>query len=163
MTSGRWGVVVSVLAEAMLVAGCGDSFERSDSTGDGTGGAGQGTPAPGLPAGPPPNFETLPTVAEEEGVVVAQQFSRHHKLDTLQVYLDNTDRTRAAADTMAGAIERAMRAAQEQGVAGKALTPFLLTQIAQSTEGVSVEANVAFLKNNAAVAARIAGALGRKQ
>jgi pseudouridine-5'-phosphate glycosidase len=61
------------------------------------------------------------------------------------------------------AIERALSAAQEQGIAGKALTPFLLSQIAQLTEGASVETNITFLKNNAAVAARIAGALGREQ
>ena len=61
------------------------------------------------------------------------------------------------------AIERALTAAQEQGITGKALTPFLLDQIAQSTKGASVEANVAFLKNNAAVAARIAGVLKRDE
>jgi pseudouridine-5'-phosphate glycosidase len=57
------------------------------------------------------------------------------------------------------AIAKALAVAQEQGITGKALTPFLLSQIAQSTEGASVEANIAFLKNNAAVAARIAGVL----
>ena len=57
------------------------------------------------------------------------------------------------------AIEQALAAAEERGVIGKALTPFLLSQIAQLTEGASVEANITFLKNNAAVAARIAGAL----
>jgi pseudouridine-5'-phosphate glycosidase len=58
------------------------------------------------------------------------------------------------------AIEKALAAAERQGITGKALTPFLLNQIAQSTEGASVEANTTFLKNNAAVAARIARALG---
>jgi pseudouridine-5'-phosphate glycosidase len=57
------------------------------------------------------------------------------------------------------AIELALTAAKEYGVAGKALTPFLLSQVAHITEGRSLAANVAFLKNNAAVAARIAGAL----
>ena len=57
------------------------------------------------------------------------------------------------------AIERALATAEERGITGKAVTPFLLDQIARSTEGASVESNVAFLKNNAAVAARIAGAL----
>ena len=61
------------------------------------------------------------------------------------------------------AIERALAAAQEQGITGKALTPFLLSRIAQSTEGASVEANITFLKNNAAVAARIAGALKEEE
>jgi pseudouridine-5'-phosphate glycosidase len=57
------------------------------------------------------------------------------------------------------AIERAMTAAREKGIAGKVLTPFLLSEIARLTEGASVEANIALLRNNAAVAARIAGAL----
>jgi pseudouridine-5'-phosphate glycosidase len=57
------------------------------------------------------------------------------------------------------AIERALAAAEKQGVTGKALTPFLLGQIARITEGRSLAANIALLKNNAAVAARIAGAL----
>jgi len=57
------------------------------------------------------------------------------------------------------AIERALAAAEEQGVTGKALTPFLLGQIARITEGRSLAANIALLKNNAAVAARIARAL----
>jgi len=57
------------------------------------------------------------------------------------------------------AIARALAAARGQGITGKALTPFLLGRIAQSTEGASVEANVALLKNNAVVAARIASAL----
>lgn len=61
------------------------------------------------------------------------------------------------------AIEWALAAAEEQGIAGKALTPFLLSQIARSTDGASVEANVALLRNNAAVAARIAGALKEMQ
>jgi len=59
------------------------------------------------------------------------------------------------------AIERALAAAQERGITGKELTPFLLSQIARSTDGASVEANITFLKNNAAVAAQIAGALKR--
>ena len=57
------------------------------------------------------------------------------------------------------AIERALAAAEEGGITGKALTPFLLSQIVHITEGRSMAANVALLKNNAAVAARIASAL----
>ena len=62
-----------------------------------------------------------------------------------------------------GAIERALAAAEEQGMKGKVLTPFLLGQIARITEGRSLVANIALLKNNAVVAARIAGALKEEQ
>ena len=61
------------------------------------------------------------------------------------------------------AIEQAVAAAREQGITGKALTPFLLSQIVRITEGMSMAANVTLLKNNAAVAARIAGALKEEQ
>ena len=60
------------------------------------------------------------------------------------------------------AIERALKAAEERGVRGKALTPFLLGQIARLTEGRSLAANIALLKNNAAVAAQIARALASR-
>ncbi len=57
------------------------------------------------------------------------------------------------------AVETAMAAAEEQGIHGKALTPFLLQTIGKLTGGESVETNLAFLKQNAAVAAQIAVAL----
>lgn len=56
-------------------------------------------------------------------------------------------------------IERALAEAEAQGVAGNALTPFLLARLAEITEGRSVRTNVALLKNNVAVAAEIAGQL----
>jgi integrase/recombinase XerC len=49
----------------------------------------------------------ITTVAERSGVIAAQQLSRHRKLDTLQLYLDNTDRTVAPVDTMASALDEA--------------------------------------------------------
>lgn len=61
------------------------------------------------------------------------------------------------------AIAQAIAAADKQGITGKALTPFLLSQIARITKGRSMVANIALLKNNAAVAARIARALKEKE
>lgn len=57
-------------------------------------------------------------------------------------------------------IDRALAAAREADVRGKAITPFLLREVARLTEGRSLEANVALLRGNAEVAARIAMALG---
>ena len=54
------------------------------------------------------------------------------------------------------AVARAMEKAQSLGIAGAALTPFLLGRVAETTEGRSLRANVALLVNNAAVAAEIA-------
>jgi pseudouridine-5'-phosphate glycosidase len=63
-----------------------------------------------------------------------------------------------AADAEA-AIAEAVRLADQAGVAGAEVTPFILGQIAGLTHGRSVSANVALLLNNARVAAQIAGAL----
>ena len=56
-------------------------------------------------------------------------------------------------------IEAAVAAAEAQGVAGKAVTPFLLARLLAATEGRSLAANVALIENNASLAARVAGAL----
>ncbi|HKP76003.1 MAG TPA: pseudouridine-5'-phosphate glycosidase, partial [Longimicrobiaceae bacterium] len=53
-----------------------------------------------------------------------------------------------AADVEA-AIRDALEAADAQGVRGKAVTPFLLSAVAERTGGRSLEANVALLRNNA--------------
>ena len=53
----------------------------------------------------------------------------------------------------------ALAEARAQRIDGNAVTPFLLKWLAQETGGASLKANVALLKNNAAVAAQIAAAL----
>ena len=60
-----------------------------------------------------------------------------------------------------GHVRAAERAAKEQGVRGKDITPFLLGRMASSSEGASLKANLALLENNARVAARIAAAHAR--
>jgi pseudouridine-5'-phosphate glycosidase len=57
------------------------------------------------------------------------------------------------------AVTRALAEAEEQGVRGPAVTPFLLARVAELTGGESVAANRALLLNNATWAARIARAL----
>ncbi|MGB1383689.1 MAG: pseudouridine-5'-phosphate glycosidase [Flavobacteriales bacterium] len=54
------------------------------------------------------------------------------------------------------ATEQALAAAEAAGVEGKALTPFLLKHIAEATQGKSLAANVALVKNNARVGAQVA-------
>ena len=53
-------------------------------------------------------------------------------------------------------IVQANREAREQGIRGKALTPFLLGRISELTAGTSMRANLSLLLNNARVAAQIA-------
>ncbi|HRT06050.1 MAG TPA: pseudouridine-5'-phosphate glycosidase [Kiritimatiellia bacterium] len=57
------------------------------------------------------------------------------------------------------AIAQALEEAEERGVRGKYVTPFLLARVSELTHEESRTANVALLQNNARVAALIAGAL----
>jgi pseudouridine-5'-phosphate glycosidase len=50
----------------------------------------------------------------------------------------------------------ALEDAEWKGIAGPALTPFLLSQMAERSEGATLRANIALLENNARVAAEIA-------
>ncbi|AWB48491.1 pseudouridine-5-phosphate glycosidase [Gemmobacter aquarius] len=56
-------------------------------------------------------------------------------------------------------IETALAEAAAQGIAAKAVTPFLLGRIFELTEGRSLAANIALVLNNARLAAAIAKAL----
>jgi pseudouridine-5'-phosphate glycosidase len=58
--------------------------------------------------------------------------------------------------------EQALREADEQGVSGKAVTPFLLARIKELTGGRSLATNIALVKHNALVGARLAVALNHK-
>lgn len=57
------------------------------------------------------------------------------------------------------AIDRAMTAPTRQGIRGKAVTPFLLSELEKLTGGKTLEANRALLVNNASIAASIAASL----
>jgi len=54
------------------------------------------------------------------------------------------------------AIEKALKMADEQGVHGKEITPFLLKTVVELTGGESLESNIHLILNNAAVGAEIA-------
>ncbi|MBL8177513.1 MAG: pseudouridine-5'-phosphate glycosidase, partial [Bryobacterales bacterium] len=57
------------------------------------------------------------------------------------------------------AIAAAMRQIEEARITGKAVTPFLLRAIKEATGGRSLAANIALIRNNAALGAQIAAAL----
>ena len=61
-----------------------------------------------------------------------------------------------SAETLAPIIAEATQAAEAQGIAGKEVTPFLLSRIFETTKGASLEANIALVLNNARLAAQIA-------
>lgn len=59
-------------------------------------------------------------------------------------------------DIIDKAIEKALRTADENGIKGKDVTPFLLSEIQNITEGKSLDTNIKLVLNNAKLAAEIA-------
>lgn len=64
-----------------------------------------------------------------------------------------------AASEMNRHIAAALATAKAKGIEGKAVTPFLLGEILNLTDGESLKTNIALVLNNARLAARIAGEL----
>lgn len=56
------------------------------------------------------------------------------------------------------AIKKSLDRARDQGIKGKAITPFLLSEIERRTEGLSLKTNIQLVLNNAGLAARVAAA-----
>lgn len=63
------------------------------------------------------------------------------------------------ADQLVPVIALAQAEAEEAGISGKSVTPFLLERIFEQTRGASLTANIALVRHNARVAAEIAQAL----
>ena len=63
------------------------------------------------------------------------------------------------ADSLNRTLDEALNLAEKEHIAGRELTPFLLSRMAQQSEGATLKANIALLENNARVAAAIARAV----
>lgn len=124
----------------------------------------QGVPIIGLGTDTLPAFYTrssgLPidarveTEAQAASVIrAAQEIGAQHGV-LITVPVPETDAL--SNDAAEAAIEQATREADERGIHGKALTPFVLGRVVELTGGASLRANRALLINNAGVAARIA-------
>ncbi|WP_373101011.1 MULTISPECIES: pseudouridine-5'-phosphate glycosidase [Pasteurellaceae] len=61
-----------------------------------------------------------------------------------------------APDYINGIIESAVKEAEEKGIKGKDITPFLLGKIVEMSGGKSLEANIKLVKNNAKIGATLA-------
>ena len=59
-------------------------------------------------------------------------------------------------ETLEGILAKSMELANQQGVAGNEITPFLLSAMSKFSKGKTLDANVALLVNNAKIAAQIA-------
>ncbi|MEW2260942.1 pseudouridine-5'-phosphate glycosidase [Streptomyces sp. NPDC047869] len=84
--------------------------------------------------------------APDSALIVANPVPRDQQLDP-ELH------TRVLAD--------ALRACEEEGVTGQGVTPFLLDYLVRHTEGASLSANLAAVRGNVRLAARIATAWAR--
>jgi pseudouridine-5'-phosphate glycosidase len=91
---------------------------------------------------------TRQALASTGGVLIANPIPEAHEI---------------AFEQMEVHIEAALAAAREHHISGKQLTPFLLDQVRQRTQGQSLAANIALVANNARVAAEIAVALAAQK
>ncbi len=80
-------------------------------------------------------------MADEGGVLVANPIPMEFEIPAARIE---------------GAIDRALAEANASGVVGAAVTPFLLSRLAEITGGESQRANVALVSSNAALAAQVA-------
>jgi pseudouridine-5'-phosphate glycosidase len=69
----------------------------------------------------------------------------------------------APAERIETAIQAALEDAAAEGIVGREVTPYLLARVVELTAGQSMQANIALLRNNAAVAAEIAVALSEQE
>lgn len=72
------------------------------------------------------------------------------------------DEAQIPAETLAPVIAQALGEADDKGISAKQVTPFLLGRIFELTKGQSLTANIALVRNNARLAAAIAGELTGK-
>jgi pseudouridine-5'-phosphate glycosidase len=63
------------------------------------------------------------------------------------------------AELVEATLQEALSQADTRGIAGKDVSPFLLTFLSEASDGATVEANLSLLRNNARIAAELAGAL----
>lgn len=95
----------------------------------------------------------------EEAALIAQRHWRIGNSTALLVCVPIPAEFEIAPEEIEIAIDKAMMEAEQQGIRGKPLTPFLLSELERLTGGKTLEANRALLVNNASVAARVAVSL----
>ncbi|KDO44927.1 hypothetical protein CISIN_1g0237172mg, partial [Citrus sinensis] len=67
----------------------------------------------------------------------------------------------ASGRVIESAIQSALREAREKNITGNAETPFLLARVNELTGGLSLASNIALVKNNALIGAKISVALAQ--
>lgn len=103
----------------------------------------------------------VPWAADSVAEIAAISRAKDRLGDTSALLVANPPPAPWALDAgaVAEAVDRAVARAEAEGIRGSDLTPYLLSEIDHLTEGRAVEANLALLEANAALAAQIAVAL----
>jgi pseudouridylate synthase len=86
-------------------------------------------------------FKVHQSIGSHQGMIVANPIPQSAAID---------------ASLIESAIELALESAAAKGIAGKRLTPFLLSSVNQITHGKSLRANLELVKNNAVLGAQCA-------
>lgn len=101
-------------------------------------------------------------VDSAEEVALAYQAARDIGLASgMLVAVPNNDDPAGA--SVEAAIQTALQEASAKGIAGQAVTPYILRRVAELTEGESVRSNLALVQQNARVGAEIAIAIANKK
>jgi pseudouridine-5'-phosphate glycosidase len=97
----------------------------------------------------------------EEAVAIAERHWEMNGATAVLVCFPIPAEFEIPAQEIDNATEQAIAKAAREGIRGKALTPFLLSEMTSLTDGRTLEANRALLINNAEVAACIASCFSR--
>lgn len=130
----------------------------------------QGVPVVGIGTDEFPAFFTRKSgfpvdyrIDDLDELAAAWRYQRRLEFPTGMVIANPIPKKAEANYTMVEeATVRALREADAAALRGKHITPFLLSRIKELTGGKSLEANIELVRNNAAVAARLAAAILRK-
>lgn len=105
--------------------------------------------------------DSLPTPHRTDSINDTANLCSHHwydlRLNSAVVLANPVPQDAAIShDEIEIAINHAITQAEETGVTGRALTPFLLERVSQLTQGNSMRANLALLESNAKLAGHLA-------
>jgi pseudouridine-5'-phosphate glycosidase len=90
---------------------------------------------------------------------VAEVFRAQQTLgieSALLVTVPVTEGAEVSSELLSRLLADSLNEAERRGIAGRRLTPFLLSRMAEQSDGATLRANIALLENNARVAAEIA-------
>ena len=96
---------------------------------------------------------------EEEIVSIALNHWKLGLSSAMLVTVPPPSELEIPASQIAMQIEKALEEADKNNINGAAITPYLLQKVNEETKGKSMRVNIALLKNNARIAAKIATAL----